>query len=118
MNEILDQILNKLLSERDRLARMEQSLSDAKSTIFAIRNYFEADDDESLVAEIAAYINDSESKYHRLSQLEDMSIPEVEKAVSRAVIAAGLTPSGNLKTDAENLARVLEGNRAPITNML
>lgn len=118
MNEILDQILNKLLSERDKLIRTEQSLTAAKSTIFAIRNYFDADDDGGLVDEVAAYINDAEAKSRRLSDLEDIAIPDVEKAVIRAVIAAGLTPSGNLKTDTENLARLLESSRAPVANIL
>jgi hypothetical protein len=118
MNEILDQILNKLLSERDKLARTEEALSAAKSTIFSIRNYFDAADDGSLVDEVGTYINRAEGTARRLAYMEELAVPDIERAVSRAVIAAGLTPSGNLKTDAENLARLLESNRAPITNML
>ena len=118
MNEILDQILNKLLSERDKLGRTEQSLAEANSIIFAIRNYFDADTAESLVEEVGLYINIAEGKARRLSELEEISLPDVERAVIRAVAAAGLTPSGNLKTDAENLARLLESNRAPVANIL
>ena len=118
MNEVLDQILNKLLSERDRLNKAEASLSDANSLIFGVRNYFDSDSADTLLEDIAVYVQGAEATKKKLVALEGVCIGDVEKAIARAVIASGLTPTGNVKVDAENLARLLEGGRNPSASIL
>ena len=118
MNEIVDQILNKLLFERDRLSKAENALAETKSTLFHIRNYFDAESEESLLDEVALYVNVAEERRARLNTLDGLNIPEVEKALSRAIAALGITPSGNMKIDAENLARFLENGRLVGTSVI
>lgn len=118
MNEIVDQILNKLLVERDRLSKAENALSETKSTLFRIRDYFDAESEESLLNEVARYVNESEEQKIRLNNFESLNIPDVERALARSIGAIGLTTSGNLKVDAENLARFLETARAAPSSIL
>lgn len=118
MNEIVDQIITRLLTERERLMRAEQANTDLNHTLFRIRDLVDADSAEQVVDALRARIEQAERDSRDLRLLQTVEIPEVFAAVARCIQAVGLTSSGNLRHDAENLARLLEATRAPLPGIL
>lgn len=118
MNEVVEQIITRLLTERERYLRSEQANADLNHTLFHIRNIVDPDNDAEVVEVLRERIAQAERDARDLRLLLNAEIPEVAGAVSRCLLAVGLTSSGNLRHDAENLARLLEASRAPLPGIL
>lgn len=107
-HSIVDQILEKLLAEREKKVRVERELLSLNSTMFLVRNRLDADDTDSVVEALERSLRQNEADQRELQEFRDLAIPEVRSALQRALVAAGLTTTGRLASDAENLARLLE----------
>ena len=118
MNDVVEQIITRLLTERERFLRSEQANADLNHTLFHIRNLVDADSDSEVVEVLRARICAAEQDAEAIRRLVALEIAEVQVAVSRCVLAVGLTSSGSLRHDAENLARLLEAARAPLPGIL
>jgi len=114
-NEVVDQILNKLLTEREHSFKLDQALADARQKIFIIGDLISVEDQASLCEEVAAFVREAKASLRSLDELRatttSLQIAETQKAIERAITAAGLTSSGSLRVDAENIARFLESGR-------
>jgi hypothetical protein len=114
-NEVVDQILNKLLTEREHSFKLDQALADARQKIFIIGDLISVEDQASLCEEVAAFVREAKASLRSLDELKatttSLQIAETQKAIERAITAAGLTSSGSLRVDAENIARFLESGR-------
>ena len=114
-NEVVDQILNKLLTEREHSFQLDQALADARQKIFIIGDLMSVEDQASLCEEVAAFVREAKASLRSLDELKatttSLQIAETQKAIERAITAAGLTSSGSLRVDAENIARFLESGR-------
>jgi predicted translin family RNA/ssDNA-binding protein len=117
-HNIIDQILEKLLSEREKKVRVERELLSLNSTMFLIRNRLDADDTDSAVDALERVMRKSEADQRELQEFRELAIPEVRAALQRALVAAGLTTTGRLAADAENLARLLESANRLQTGIL
>lgn len=117
-DQVVDQILNKLLAERERALRLETSLTDARSALFRIGDLVSSEASGALCDEVAAYVKKAEDNAKALEALEAVGIPDIQRAVSRGMVAAGLTSSGSLRVDCENLARYIESARSTTTGIL
>ncbi len=118
MNDVVDQILTRLLTERERTLRVEYANTDLQHTLFRIRDLVDADSETDLVELLVRRVQRAERAEADLTALQAVELPEVRAAVSRCFAAVGMTTSGNLRNDAENLARLLEASRAPSPNIL
>lgn len=118
MNDVVDQILTRLLSERERTLRVEQSNATLQHTLFRVRDLVDADTDDDLIGRLVESQRLAESNALELKALQALEFPEVSAAVARCFAAVGMTVSGNLRHDVENLARLLEASRAPSPNLL
>lgn len=114
-NEVVDQILNKLLTEREHSFKLNQALIDAREKIFTVGDIIQVEDQENLCEELNAFVKRSKAVSHQFDELKSstdaLQIGDTQKAIERAITAAGLISSGNLRIDAENLARFLESGR-------
>lgn len=118
MNEVVDQIITRLLSERERLMRSEQANSALSGTLFRIRDLVDADSDLEVVEVLRARILQAEQDAAEVRRVQSLDLPEVQSAVARCLVCAGLTTTGSLRNDAENLARLLEATRVPLPGLL
>lgn len=117
-DQVVDQILDKLLTERERSLRLENALTDARSTLFRIGDLISTEAPDALCEEISAYVKTAEENSRTLEALKALGVEDIQKAVGRAMAAAGLVSSGNLRADAENLARYIESARATTAGIL
>lgn len=111
MDTIVDQILEKLLSERDKLHRFERLLLEQRILISRLVTIADAEDAEALHDKFTAVMQEVESSRKTIADFEALEIGEVRTALDRALSAAGLGRSGNLRFDAENLAKFAETGR-------
>jgi glycine/D-amino acid oxidase-like deaminating enzyme len=117
-DQVIDQILDKLLTERERSLKLETSLTDARGTLFRIGDLVSSEASGALCEEIAAYVKKAEDNAKALEVVESLGLPDIQRAVSRGMAAAGLTSSGSLRVDCENLARYIESARSTTTGIL
>lgn len=121
-NEVVDQILNKLLTEREHSFRLNQALVDAREKIFTVGDLISVEDQDNLCEEVAAFVKKAKASLRSLEELNTTStslqIAETQKAIERAITAAGLTSSGSLRVDAENIARFLESGRLGVPSSI
>ena len=121
-NEVVDQILNKLLTEREHSFRLNQALVDAREKIFTVGDLISVEDQDNLCEEVAAFVKKAKASLRSLEDLNttatSLQIAETQKAIERAITAAGLTSSGSLRVDAENIARFLESGRLGVSSSI
>jgi len=121
-NEVVDQILNKLLTEREHSFKLSQALVDAREKIFTIGDLISVEDQANLCEEVAAFVKKAKASLRALEELSatatSLQITETQRAIERAIAAAGLTSSGSLRVDAENIARFLESGRLGISGAI
>jgi hypothetical protein len=113
MDMVVDQVLEKLLSERDKVSRLERSLQDQRHTVNRIGDLIESEDSDSdaLIQSVQRLVDDRARLQGMLADYEAIEILLVREAVARSLVAMGLGGTGNLRVDAENLARLLEAGR-------
>ena len=121
MEQVINQILEKLLSERDKTSRLELQLSDHRFTISQVASLLDADFN-SLEQDASVYVKKHEelrAKYDSvLSSYSSIDLPSVESGLTRALSIVGLKKSGSLASDLENLVRFLETSRFQSTKIL
>ncbi len=105
MDTVVDQILEKLLSERDKAGRLERSLSDQRYITHRVSELVDGPQDEGLIEAVAAVQRQASLDRFAVEQYDALEIGEVRDAIQHALAAVGLTSSGNLRVDAENLCR-------------
>ena len=110
MDTVIDQILNKLLAERERSHNFERALTDCRQDLFRIRDLVDAQDSDTL-AEVSDYVLNCEKMRAQLDEFIRLDISSIRTAIHRAITAAGLTPTNDLRVDCENLAKILETGR-------
>lgn len=120
MDMVVDQVLEKLLSERDKVSRLERSLQDQRHTVNRIGDLVESEDSDSdaLVASVQRLVDARVRLQGTLADYEAIQIAAVREALARALTAIGLGGTGNLRVDAENLARLLEAGRPMPSSIL
>jgi hypothetical protein len=111
MDTVVDQILEKLLSERDRLARMERVITDQRYIIHRISELVDGPQDEGLIEAVSAAQKQAARDRWVVAEYDKIEVGEVREAIEHALTAAGLTPSGSLRIDAENLLRFVTLSR-------
>jgi hypothetical protein len=113
MDMVVDQVLEKLLSERDKVSRLERSLQDQRHTVNRIGDLIESEDSDSdaLIQSVQRLVDDRARLQGVLADYEAIEILLVREAVARSLVAMGLGGTGNLRVDTENLARLLEAGR-------
>jgi hypothetical protein len=107
-NEVVEQILDKLLAEREKSQKLESSLSEARGILFRVRDLVCGETEDTLPEDLAHYVNEAERTKREYEALKGKQIEAVELSVTRALMSAGMLPSGDLKLDAENLARYFD----------
>lgn len=118
MNDTVDLILTRLLAERDRLNRVEAANAELRSTIFQVRDLFDASDDSLLVDLLRLQRQELDRLRAESASTAALELGEVRTAVDAALVALGIAPSGNLRLDAENLRRLVVTMRTPMTGLL
>lgn len=117
MDAVVDQILNKLLTERERAAKFEKLLTDARYVISRINDLVQAETEDTeaeVLRFVTLYKKAAEENAELRRQVEEFNKMRIEKsaaAISRAVSLVGLATSHDLATDAENLSRYIESGR-------
>lgn len=118
MNDTVDLILTRLLTERDRLNRVEAANAELRSTLFQVRDLFDASDDSLLVDLLRLQRQELDRLRADAARVAALELGEVRNAVDGALVALGIAPSGNLRLDAENLRRLVVTMRTPMTGLL
>lgn len=117
MDAVVDQILNKLLTERERAAKFEKLLTDARYVISRINDLVQAETEDTeaeVLRFVTLYKKAAEENAELRKQVEEFNKMRIDKsaaAISRAVSLVGLATSHDLATDAENLSRYIESGR-------
>lgn len=118
MDAILDQVLEKLLSERDKNSRLERTAYNQRHILHRIAEIVDGPNDEALI-DIVSRLHLEAARYKQVVEdYDSLEIGEVREAVERALGAVGLTPSGNLRVDAENLSRFVAATRPTFGGIL
>jgi hypothetical protein len=112
MDTVVDQILNKLLSERERSFALENALTTCRQELMRVRDLVDATDSDT-VNEVSNYVKSAERVRGQLSEFTRIDLAAIQTAVLRAIAVTGLTPTNDLRADCENLAKILETSRAP-----
>jgi hypothetical protein len=118
MDTVIDQVLDKLLSERDKVGRLERALTDQRYITHRISELVDGPQDEGLIAVVATMQKQAARDRLTVEQYDKVEVGEVREAVEHALLAVGLTPSNNLRTDAENLCRFVVATRPPFGGIL
>ena len=118
MIDVVDPILTRLLAERDKLNRVEAENGELRRTLFQVRDLVDASDDSLLVDLIRQQRRELESRRAEGARVDALELCEVRTAIDGALVALGITPSGNLRLDAENLRRLVLTMRAPMSGIL
>lgn len=116
MDTVVDQILNKLLYERERSSSFEKALTECRQELLRIRDLVDAQDSDTL-SEVTKYVQSAEQVRSQLSEFTALNLGAIRVAVERAIVATGLTPTNDLRVDCENLAKILETAR-PSTSII
>ena len=120
MDMVVDQVLEKLLAERDKVGRLDRALQDQRHTVNRISEAIDIDDSDSdaLIERVQRLAADRARLATTLAAYEEMQISAVRDALARALVAMGLGGTGNLRVDTENLARLLEAGRPLASSIL
>lgn len=117
MDAVVDQILNKLLAERERGSKFEDALTDKRFIISRINDLIQAETEDT-EAEVLRFVSlyekttaENAELRRQIEEFKKMRIDKSADAVARAVALVGLATSHDLATDAENLARYIESGR-------
>lgn len=117
-DSVIDLILTRLLTERDRLNRVESANVDLRNTLFQVRDLCDASDDTLLVELLRHQRTELDKLRDDARRIAALELGEVRAAVNAALVALGISPSGNLCLDAENLRRLVATIRAPMSGLL
>ena len=117
-DSVVDLILTRLLTERDRLNRVETANAELRGTLFQVRDLFDASDDTLLVDLLRLQRQELDKLRDDVRRTAALELGEVRIAVDAALVALGIAPSGNLRLDAENLRRLVVTIRAPMSGLL
>lgn len=117
-DSVIDLILTRLLTERDRLNRVESANVDLRNTLFQVRDLCDASDDTLLVELLRHQRTELDRLRDDARRIEALELGEVRAAVDAALVALGISPSGNLRLDAENLRRLVVTMRSPMSALL
>jgi hypothetical protein len=118
MDAVLDQVLEKLLSERDKTSRLERAISKLRHITHRISEVVDGPQDDGLIEVVAAMQSEAARAKVQVARYDSLEIGEVRDAVEHALVAVGLTPSGNLRIDAENLSRFVSATRPAFGGIL
>ena len=118
MDTVIDQVLEKLLSERDKVVRLERALTEQRYITHRISELVDGPQDEGLIEAVAATQKQAERDRLTVENYDRIEVAEVREAVAHALAAVGLTPSNNLRTDAENLCRFVTATRPSFGGIL
>ena len=118
MDTVVDQVLDKLLSEREKVVRLERALTDQRHITHRISELVDGPQDEGLIEAVATMQKQAARDRWVVEDYDKLEIGEVREAVEHALLAVGMTPSGNLRTDAENLCRFVTATRPPFGGIL
>jgi hypothetical protein len=117
MDAVVDQILNKLLAERERGSRFEDALTDKRCIISRINDLIRSETDDT-EAEVLRFVliyektmAENAELRRQVEEFKKMRIDKAAAAIERSILLVGLATSHDLATDAENLSRYMESVR-------